>query len=73
MARDGGKLSVRSTDQAVCAPEDAERRFSELVCWAILPRVVGGSAAHLGNVGSFVCMDWRHMTELLQAVPSRRW
>ncbi len=51
MAGDRGKLSLRTTDQAVRAPEKALRSFSEPVSCAILSQKVGGSTAHLGDTG----------------------
>ena len=55
--RDRGKLSLRTTDQAVWAPVEALRSSSEPVSCAILPQKVGGSTAHLGNAGIHV---WRN-------------
>ena len=51
MAGDRGKLSLRTTDQAVRAPQRALRSFSEPVGWAILLQTVGGSTTHPGNAG----------------------
>ena len=51
MAGDRGKLSLRTTDQAVRAPEKALRSFSEPVSCAIWPPTGRGSTVHLGNVG----------------------
>ena len=50
-AGDRSKPGLRTTDQAVRAPEKALRSSSEPVSCAILSQKVGGSAAHLGNIG----------------------
>jgi hypothetical protein len=51
MAGDRAKLSLRTTDQAVRAPQKAPRSYSQPVGCAILSQKGSGSTAHLGNVG----------------------
>ena len=50
MARDRGEMGLRTTDQAVQAPENALRCWAEPMDWATLPCRVGGSAVHPENV-----------------------
>ena len=51
MAGDRGKLSLRTTDQAVRTSEKALHSFLQPASCAILPQKVGASTAHLGNAG----------------------
>ena len=50
-------MSLRCTDQAVWAPENALGSFSVPVSCAIWPQTGRGSAAHLGNVGLKTALD----------------
>lgn len=42
ISRDRGRMGVRTADDAVLTPENAPRRFVELVRWGILFQTAGG-------------------------------